>query len=560
MVTGVFYIMHNVYRAFKKILLPAVFVLSVFAVTADAAKFVSTNKRFAVNAADNWTSKRHADRKVVLYVLRGSAYFMVSLAEDNTQDRYLKPMVADQRQEIFQNNYKPSRVKTLPTMSKSILYYFEYRLAPNYLINGYFNYGTQTYHVQSVNVKSAEFAEIFSTLRAPNAPLVSAEQQLQQQIQQQQQQQAAQPDDGRIRANLQPALEIYYESEYKNLVAEHKITGNVVTREALPTPEEEAAEAAKIKAAEEAAEKAKLQISALLKREPLSLSIIVAVLGLWILLSIFVSVAARKASYPSLAGFATDLPPDFFFPFTVTTKTTADGIFSRIVSRTDQTLDSVYSIRMLPFIPAGLSIVIIYETLLAASVKFKFQPDLVLFFNNSVPHGDKLIFAPYIIGALLFLGGILYSGFLSKKELTIMANEQPVLRTQTKHKVVSFIDENNRASSKLVRISSIFSSGSWECQNSDGQTMFHVVDMRPGFYILRRLLGDPLGLGAIRARYAIIFNGKGIGFILNDSINGNRFQIYVDPDHGRDIYPLTALGAILVAKFKEPDRRYPWPF
>lgn len=289
-------------------------------------------------------------------------------------------------------------------------------------------------------------------------------------------------------------------------------------------------------------------------RKPVPIYIWAVIIGLWFVGAAMARGTAKLHKNPILPPPPKEVPPDFFFPFVISTMRAATFVQYNVQTRQKQKLYGRYEYKYVPYLVWPVTALIVFH-IAWSLIAFAGKNDLFISKIYSLPFGHFLVMFPELPFVAVILVG-LFMYFRRSKIIDIYDSRQTLMMSAAKETKDYCIirDGKGKEVARLVKKSS--SPRTWEFVDADNNPMFLLKDDSPAIYSARKLFGYQGG--ALRSRYGIFDNNeKRAGYTFMDPMSADRFQVHMDFAFARIAHPAQMLAAILYVISYEKDSWYP---
>ncbi len=292
-------------------------------------------------------------------------------------------------------------------------------------------------------------------------------------------------------------------------------------------------------------------------RKPVPIFVWAVIFGLWFIGAAMARGTANLHKNPKLPPPPKEVPPDFFFPFVISTMRASTFVQYNVQTRQKQKLYGRYEYKYVPYLVWPVTALIVFHIVWSV-IGFAGQNDLFISKIFALPFGSFLSMFPELpFVVLIFIGLIMY--FRRSKTIDIYDSRQTLMMSAAKETKDYCIirDGKGKEVARLIKKSS--SPRTWEFIDADNNPMFILKDDAPAIYSARKLFGYQGG--ALRSRYGIFDNNeKRAGYTFMDPMSADRFQVHMDFAFARIAHPAQMLAAILFVISYEKDSWYPTIF
>jgi len=291
-------------------------------------------------------------------------------------------------------------------------------------------------------------------------------------------------------------------------------------------------------------------------RRPLTFYVWGALMGLWIAGAFWAKMVAARFQNPKLPPPPKDVPPDFFFPFVISRKSSLRKCTYNVLTRQRQLLLASFNFEHEMYL-AGSVYSGIFFHIIWSLLAFFGKGSLMINALLNLPGGRLWASAPEILFAIPFIAGLFM--YFKRTQILRLYDSQSNLLMEAKKDVFYCLirDGNGQEISRLMKKGGL-TSRTWDFVDTDNQIVFTIRDDYPVTHVLRKIFGR-LG-GTLRSRYGIFAAERRAGFVFLDPTSADRFQIHLNFDFARLAHPAQILASVLYVISKESDPFYPSPF
>ena len=532
---------------------------------AAAGEFKDKGETIAVDFPAGWNAGKSDDPLVTLKLEKGKASFEFSRQDSELGDYYLKARVKEQVDSLRSKGTTLSGdIRPVGIHGVSTAYYTSYESMGAEAYIAFFTYNSASYAVSARGLDDGDFRAVLSSIRKPGEKIELPKPK---KIRVLRRKKAPEEDltaqvfkDGS--ADVSTAAAVSASSEILNAFAAAASTDAAQAAAVQPSTGPTAAEAAGAAAQNFLAGLAKKQEGdagqpPYLPRRPLPFAVWGALLGLWIAGSFAARGSASSYKNPKLPPPPAEVPPDFFFPFLISTSATAREVVYQVVTRQKQRLMAEFRSSHGVFLAGGFYGALLFHAAWSL-LGLTGNGDAVVNALLKVPvAGRALASLPEAVFLLPFLYGLFL--LLSERPALQLYDAQNTLVLEVRPEIAYGLirDGNGKEVARLVS-KGAFLYRYWEFVDTDNLVVFSIRDDFPKGYLLRKLFGS-LG-GALRSRYGIFAQDRRAGFVFLDPSSQDRFQIHMDFAFARLGHPAHILAAVLYVISREKDPAYPSPF
>ncbi|MFA6584524.1 MAG: hypothetical protein WCS77_09525 [Elusimicrobiaceae bacterium] len=512
----------------------------------------TTGAELELDIPDSWSISKKDDPDNILQAASGKTSISLLKRDDELSERYLKMRLNDAIEDVRSKGARPGGdINTLSIHGEAVFFYTQYSLGENDFTIGIFTYGEKSYNFEGRNLALSELSRIASSLRKPGE-VIKAPPPLSPP--------AEEPERKTVKKTAAPAKTARKPAPAPVAVSS---PAPVAVSSATPVTQTNISTAP---AAEKPAEPAvkqeptpppapKIPAKPAIERHPFPMSFVIAALVLWIALRTAVISAAVKTSYPKMPKPPGELPPDWFFPFSIRSQPFGGGVMYGIRSRHGQLLKALFDNNGHSWIVFGVYGILALHTawsiLCETAAWNKLETEIL-----SLPLGGIIVSLPELPFVLAMAAGIAMLLGATKKLSVYDKDDEIVVELRPCSKGLRLRDGKGKELGVLTRTSGKMASRSWRFRDADNQYVFDIVDDCPWFLWARRLFGN-CG-GKLRARYSFFVKDKRAGFVMNDPLSSNRYQFHGDYSYARLTRPINIVAALLYAESADCDYFYPW--
>ncbi|HBB67924.1 MAG: hypothetical protein A2X28_04095 [Elusimicrobia bacterium GWA2_56_46] len=543
----------------KKACLAAAALVLCLGCPAVAGEFKSADGALAVDFPSGWKSVKSDDPSVVLKLEKGKSFFEFSRLDSDLSDYYLKARVKEHVDSLRgKGNTLSGEIRPAAIRGVSTAYYTAYESMGAQGYMAFFTYGETSYAVSARGLDDGDFRGIIAAIRKPGEKIVRPR-----------------PQKIKAAGKKRPApeesrVQIFKEEEpimsVEAILASTPAAGSGAARvEESTRVLSQAGESAALSTGEQALRRTRdflageLENSAAktpyLPRRPLSLYIWIVAAALWTAGAFLARGRAEKCGNPRLSPPPKEVPPDFFFPFIISRKSTVKDCSYSVLTRQKQRLLATFDFEHQIYVAGSVYACVffhVYWSLLA----FLGRGDLVSRVLLALPGGRLWASAPELLFAAPFIAGLVI--YFKKGQVLRLFDAHLNLLMET-GKGASYCLIRDGQGKEIARVAEKGGAAgrAWDFVDVDDQVVFTIKDDCPRLRVFRKLFGN-LG-GALRTRYCIFAAERRAGFVFLDPSSADRFQIHLDFDFARLAPPAQMLACILYIISRENDPAYPWP-
>ncbi|MEI7481575.1 MAG: hypothetical protein WCK75_04415 [Elusimicrobiota bacterium] len=524
-----------------------------------AVEFQDADAALAVDFPSGWVTGRSDDSTVALKLEKGKSFFEFSKLDSELSDYYLKARVKEQVDSLrSKGNSLSGDIRQAGIHGVSTAYYVSYESMDAQMYIGFFTYNGLSYAISATGLDDSDFRNAVSTIRKPGEKI-----------------DVPKPKKIKVARKSKPepeesGVQIFKEDEPSvstETVASSTPEISSGTVAADPQMMAPVAESSGPSVGTMAIRKTWKLFSGFtlsadpartpfVARQPLTFYVWGALMALWIAGALWAKMVAARFQNPKLPPPPKDVPPDFFFPFVISRKSSLRECTYNVLTRQRQLLLASFDFKHELYLAGSVYFGIFFH-IFWSLLAFVGKGNLVINFLLNLPGGRLWASVPEVFFAIPFIAGLFI--YFKRTQVLRLYDSQSNLLMEAKKDVFYCLirDGNGQEISRLMKKGGL-SARTWDFVDTDNQIVFTIRDDYPATHILRKIFGR-LG-GALRSRYGIFAAERRAGFVFLDPTSADRFQIHLNFDFARLAHPAQILASILYIVSKENDPFYPSPF
>jgi len=524
-----------------------------------AGEFQDTDAVLAVDFPSGWLTGRSDDPAVALKLEKGKSFFEFSKLDSELSDYYLKARVKEQVDSLrSKGNSLSGDILQAGIHGVSTAYYISYESMGTQMYIAFFTYNGLSYAISATGLDEGDFRNAVSTIRKPGEKI-----------------EVPKPKKIKVARKSKPepeesGVQIFKEDEPSvstGTVASSnpEISSGPVAADPqmmVPVAEISGPSAGTMVIRKTWKLFAVFKFNAdpsrtpFVARRPLTFYVWSALMALWIVGAFWAKMVAARFQNPKLPPPPKDVPPDFFFPFVISRKSSLRDCTYNVLTRQRQLLLASFDFKHELYLAGSVYFGIFFHVFWSL-LAFVGKGDLVINALLNLPGGRLWASAPEVFFVIPFIVGLFI--YFKRTPVLRLYDSQSNLLMEAKRDVFYCLirDGNGQEISRLMKKGGL-ASRTWDFVDTDNQIVFTIRDDYPVTHILRKIFGR-LG-GSLRSRYGIFAAERRAGFVFLDPTSADRFQIHLNFDFARLAHPAQILASVLYVISKENDPFYPSPF